>query len=43
MRKGWSDMLTNAPVSAILPAVDIARARKFYEDKLGFKAYSRGI
>lgn len=30
-------MLTNSRVSAILPAVDIARARKFYEEKLGLK------
>ena len=31
-------MLTNAPVHAILPAVDLGRARKFYEEKLGLKA-----
>lgn len=31
-------MLANAPVHAILPAVDLDRARKFYEEKLGLKA-----
>ncbi len=31
-------MLTNAPVHAILPAVDLSRAQKFYEEKLGLKA-----
>jgi predicted enzyme related to lactoylglutathione lyase len=31
-------MLVNAPVHAILPAVDLGRARKFYEEKLGLKA-----
>ncbi len=30
-------MLTNAAVHPILPVVDLARARKFYEDKLGLK------
>ncbi len=30
-------MLTNAPVHAVLPAVDLDRARKFYEEKLGLK------
>ena len=28
-------MLTNAPVAPTLPAVDLARARKFYEGVLG--------
>ena len=31
-------MLVNAPVHAVLPAVDLDRARKFYEGKLGLKA-----
>ena len=30
-------MLTNAPVAAILPAVDLERATKFYKDKLGLQ------
>ena len=30
-------MLGNAPVTAILPAVDIERAKKFYVQKLGLK------
>jgi predicted enzyme related to lactoylglutathione lyase len=30
-------MLANAPVTAILPAVDIERAKKFYVQKLGLK------
>ncbi len=30
-------MLSNAMVSATLPAIDIKRARKFYEEKLGLK------
>ena len=30
-------MLSDFPVQATLPAVDLARARRFYEDKLGFK------
>ena len=30
-------MLTNAPVAPTLPAVDLARARKFYEDVLGLR------
>jgi catechol 2,3-dioxygenase-like lactoylglutathione lyase family enzyme len=29
-------MLTNAPVTTILPVVDMQRARAFYEGKLGF-------
>ena len=30
-------MLINAPVHATLPVVDLERARKFYEGKLGLK------
>jgi catechol 2,3-dioxygenase-like lactoylglutathione lyase family enzyme len=30
-------MLQDAPVFAYLPARDMQRARRFYEDKLGFK------
>ena len=30
-------MLTNSQVTAILPAVNLDRARKFYEQKLGLK------
>jgi predicted enzyme related to lactoylglutathione lyase len=30
-------MLQNAPMYSYIPAKDVARARKFYEDKLGFK------
>jgi predicted enzyme related to lactoylglutathione lyase len=30
-------MLQNAPMYAYIPAKDVARARKFYEEKLGFK------
>jgi predicted enzyme related to lactoylglutathione lyase len=30
-------MLSNAPLSATLPAVDIERAKKFYAEKLGLK------
>lgn len=29
-------MLTDAPMYAYLPARDVARARRFYEDQLGF-------
>jgi catechol 2,3-dioxygenase-like lactoylglutathione lyase family enzyme len=29
-------MLRNAPVTTILPVVDLRRARDFYENKLGF-------
>jgi predicted enzyme related to lactoylglutathione lyase len=28
-------MLTNSPVAAVLPAVDLTRAKKFYRNKLG--------
>src|SRR5690348_3378325 len=31
-------MLQNAPMYAYIPAKDVARARRFYEEKLGFKA-----
>jgi predicted enzyme related to lactoylglutathione lyase len=30
-------MLQNSPLYAYLPAKDVGRARKFYEEKLGFK------
>ena len=30
-------MLQNHPLYAYIPAKDVARARRFYEDKLGFK------
>ena len=30
-------MLQNAPMFAYLPAKDLARARRFYEDQLGFR------
>jgi hypothetical protein len=30
-------MLRNARLNAYLPATDVSRARKFYEQKLGFK------
>jgi len=30
-------MLNDAPVSAILPATDLDRAKSFYKDKLGLK------
>jgi catechol 2,3-dioxygenase-like lactoylglutathione lyase family enzyme len=29
--------LANAPVAAILPAVDLERAKKFYQGKLGLQ------
>jgi len=29
-------MLQNSPMYAYIPAKDVARARKFYEGKLGF-------
>ena len=31
-------MLQDAPLYAYIPARDMARARKFYEEKVGFKA-----
>jgi catechol 2,3-dioxygenase-like lactoylglutathione lyase family enzyme len=31
-------MLQKSPLYAYLPAKDVARARRFYEDKLGFEA-----
>jgi catechol 2,3-dioxygenase-like lactoylglutathione lyase family enzyme len=30
-------MLQNAPMYSYIPAKDVARARKFYEETLGFK------
>lgn len=30
-------MLTNAPMTTILPVIDMQRARDFYEHRLGFK------
>ena len=30
-------MLQNSPMYAYIPAKDVARARKFYEDKIGLK------
>ena len=30
-------MLTNAPVTTMLPVVDLDRARHFYEDRLGLR------
>src|SRR5262245_39061301 len=33
-------MLTKAPIIAYVPAADVARARKFYEQTLGFKPLS---
>ena len=30
-------MLQDAPMYSYIPAKDVARARKFYEEKLGFK------
>ena len=30
-------MLQNSPLYAYIPAQDVARARSFYEDKLGFR------
>lgn len=31
-------MLQNSPVYSYIPAIDLARARAFYEQKLGFRA-----
>jgi predicted enzyme related to lactoylglutathione lyase len=31
-------MLQNAPLYSYIPAKDVARARRFYEEKLGFKS-----
>ena len=36
-------MLQNAPMYAYIPAKDLARARRFYEDKVGLKADSTEI
>jgi len=35
--KGTDTMLTNAPVTTLLPVKDLNRAREFYEKKLGLK------
>lgn len=35
-------MLGNSPVSAVLPAVDINRAKQFYTNKLGLKIIFSG-
>jgi len=35
--KGADTMLTNAPVTTLLPVKDLNRAREFYEKKLGLK------
>jgi catechol 2,3-dioxygenase-like lactoylglutathione lyase family enzyme len=35
-------MLKDHPVSAVLPAADIARARNFYRDKLGLEPDNAG-
>jgi predicted enzyme related to lactoylglutathione lyase len=35
--KGVDTMLTNAPVTTLLPVKDLNRAREFYEKKLGLK------
>src|SRR5262245_30492763 len=34
-RKGHLIMLSNAPIRAYIPARDVARARSFYEQKIG--------
>jgi hypothetical protein len=39
-------MLKNAPIVPYIPAADVARARKFYEEKIGLKAkeeYAGGV
>jgi predicted enzyme related to lactoylglutathione lyase len=36
-RSKGDSMLKNAPIRAYLPASDVARARKFYEEKVGLK------
>ena len=39
-------MLTNSPIVPYIPVADVARARKFYEGKLGFKPreeYAGGV
>jgi predicted enzyme related to lactoylglutathione lyase len=33
-----ADMLQDCPIYSYIPAADVARARAFYEEKLGFKA-----
>lgn len=39
-------MLSNAPIRAYIPALDVARARRFYEGKIGLTAkeeYAGGV
>jgi predicted enzyme related to lactoylglutathione lyase len=39
-------MLSNAPIRAYIPATDVARARKFYEEKVGLRPkmeYAGGV
>ena len=39
-------MLKTAPIIPYIPVADVARARKFYEEKLGLKAkeeYAEGV
>jgi predicted enzyme related to lactoylglutathione lyase len=39
-------VLSNAPIRAYIPASDVPRARKFYEEKIGLKPkeeYARGV
>jgi catechol 2,3-dioxygenase-like lactoylglutathione lyase family enzyme len=39
-------MLNNAPIVPYIPAADVARARRFYEDKIGLKPrqeYAGGV
>lgn len=39
-------MLSNAPIRAYIPASDVARARRFYEGKIGLTAkqeYAGGV
>lgn len=36
-------MLTTAPVTTILPVIDLDRARKFYEEQLGLTPQGAGL
>jgi catechol 2,3-dioxygenase-like lactoylglutathione lyase family enzyme len=36
-------MLQKSPMFAYLPAKDVARARRFYEEKLGFRPKEAGV
>ena len=36
-------MLTNSPVSSVLPVADMARAKEFYQDKLGLALLPESI